>query len=67
MLDRHLQRHPAAEGEADHIRLPQAEVVDQRGDVAGHQAHVQRPVDVGGPAVPLQVDEDDLVVVGQGG
>ena len=42
-------------------------MVDERGDVVGHQPHVERPVDVGGPAVPLQVDDDDLVVVGQGG
>ena len=55
--DRDLQGHPAAEGVADHVRLLQAEVVDEGGDVVGHQPDVERPVDVGGPAVPLQVDQ----------
>jgi hypothetical protein len=47
--------------------LVQLEVVDKRCDVIGHQPHVDRPVDVGGPAMPLQVHRDDLVVLGQRG
>ena len=33
-------------------------------DVIGHEPHVDRPVDIGGPAVPLQVNGDDLVALG---
>ena len=42
-------------------------MVDERRDVVGHEPDVDRPVDVGGPAVPLQVGGDDLVVLGQRG
>jgi hypothetical protein len=67
VLRRGLQRHPAAQGVAHHVRLVQLEMPDERGDVVGHQPHVERPVDVGGPAMPLQVDGDDLVAPGQRG
>jgi hypothetical protein len=40
-------------------------VFDERHDVIGHEPDVDRPVDVGRPAVPLQVDRDDLVALGQ--
>jgi hypothetical protein len=42
-------------------------VVDERGDVIGHEPDVKRSVDVGGAAVALQVDDDDLVAFGQRG
>ena len=42
-------------------------MLDQARDVVGHEARVDRPVDVGRPAVPLQVGEDELVAPGQGG
>jgi hypothetical protein len=42
-------------------------VVDERRDVIGHEPHVERSVDVGGAAVALEVDDDDLVALGQGG
>jgi hypothetical protein len=42
-------------------------VVDERGDVVSHQPEVDQPVDVGGTAVPLQVECDDLVALGQRG
>jgi hypothetical protein len=67
VLDRGQQRHPAAERVAHHVGLVQPEVGDERGDVIGHQPHVDRPVDVGGPAVPLQVHGDDLVPLRQRG
>jgi hypothetical protein len=40
------------------------QVADQRRDVVGHQPDVERPVDVGGPSVALEIDGDDLVVRG---
>ena len=40
-------------------------MLDECGDVASHQARVDRPVDVGCPAVALQVGEDDLVACGE--
>ena len=66
-FDRRAERHAAAERVADDVRLVEPEVVDQRRDVVGHQPHVDRSVDVGGAAVPLQVDGDDLVALGQRG
>ena len=36
--------------------LLEPEMADQRRDVVGHQPDVDRPVDVGGPAVALEVD-----------
>ena len=42
-------------------------MVDERRDVVGHEPDVDRPVDVGGASVPLEVDDDDLVVPRQGG
>jgi hypothetical protein len=64
--DRQLHRDPATERVADDVRPVEAEVVDERGDVIGHEPDVQRPVDVGGARVALQVGEDDGVVLGQG-
>jgi hypothetical protein len=40
-------------------------VVDECRDVIGHEPRIDRPVDVGGAAVALQVDDDDLVALGQ--
>ena len=62
-----MQRDAAAERVADDVRPVEPEVVDQRGDVVGHELDVERPVDVGGAPVPLQVGCDDLVVVGERG
>jgi hypothetical protein len=67
MPHRRQQGHPAAERVAHHVRLAGPEVIDQRRDVIGHEPDVERPVDVGGPAVPLQVDGDDLVALRQCG
>ena len=62
-----VQRHPATERVADDVRLVQPEVVDERGDVVGHQPDVDRSIDVGGAAVALQVDGDDLVALRERG
>jgi hypothetical protein len=40
------------------------EMPDERRDVVGHQPDVERPIDVGRPAVALEVGHDDLVVGG---
>lgn len=42
-------------------------MADECRDVTGHQPYVDRPVDVGGAAVSLQVDGDDLMTLGQRG
>jgi hypothetical protein len=42
-------------------------VVDQGGDVIDQEPDIERPVDVGGAAMALQVDGDGLVALGQGG
>ena len=38
-------------------------MVNERGDVAGHQLDVDRSIDVSSPAMSLQVDGDDLVAL----
>src|SRR5205809_466704 len=38
-------------------------MVDERGDVVGHEADVYRSIDVSGTAMSLQVDGDDLVAL----
>ncbi len=58
MIQRELQRHPAAEAEAEHVRPVDAEVVEQGGHVARHVGQVDVPVDVGGAAVSLQFGRD---------
>ena len=51
------ERHAAAERVADDVRPVEPEVVDERRDVVGHEPDVDRPVDVGGPAVALEVGQ----------
>ena len=59
------ERDAAAERVADEVGLLEPEVVDEGRDVVGHEPDVDRPIDVGGAAVPLEVDRDDLVALGQ--
>ena len=66
MPDRRVERHPAAERVAHDVRLVEPEVVDEGGDVVGHEPHVDRPIDVGGTAVTLHVGRDDLVALRKG-
>ena len=61
-----MERHPAAQGIAHQVRRVQPQVVDEGRDVIGHEPDIKRSVDVGGAAVALEVDGDDLVVFGQG-
>jgi hypothetical protein len=42
-------------------------MVDEGRDVVGHESDVDRPIDVDGTAVPLEVGRDDLVALGEGG
>ena len=67
ILHRGEQRDAAAERVADDVRLLQPEVVDEGRDVVGHEPDVDRPIDVGGAPVPLEVDRDDLVALRQRG
>ena len=54
-FDRREERDAAAERVADEVRLVEPEVVDERRDVVGHEPDVDRPIDVGGAAVALEV------------
>jgi len=56
-----VQRHAAAERVANDVRHVQAQVPDERGNVAGHEVRAERSVDVGGPTMSLEVDQDHLV------
>ncbi len=40
-------------------------MLDQCGDVTGHEPHVDRSIDVSRTAVSLEVDSDDLVALGE--
>jgi len=59
------RRRRGAEGVTHHVRLRQAKVPDQRGDVVAHRLEAQRAVHVRGTAVPLQVDRDHPAPAGQ--
>ena len=61
------ERDPAAERVAHEVRLLQPQVVDEGRGVVGHESDVDRPVDVGGTAVPLEVGPDDLMALGESG
>ena len=61
MPDRGEEGDAATERIAHDVRPAQPEMADQRRDVVAHQADVDRPVDVGGPAVALEVGDDHLV------
>jgi hypothetical protein len=65
-LDGRPERGGATERIAQKVRSIEVEVLDQAGDVIGHEPRVDRSVDVGRPAVSLQVGHDELVALGQG-
>ena len=65
VVDRRLERDAAAERVADEVGLVEPEVVDEGGDVVAHRDDAQRPVDVGGPPVALEVGGDDPVPGGE--
>jgi hypothetical protein len=58
-----LQRHRAAYAVAEDVRAVDAE---KAGDVAGERRWRDLPVDVGGAAVSLHFNADQLVRAGQG-
>ena len=61
MTESREEGHASAERIAHEIDLPDLQVLDQRGDVAGHQLRSERPIDVGCAAMTLQIGDDDLV------
>ncbi len=65
VLHRGVECHAAAERIAHDVGPVQPEVVDKGRDVVGDEPQLDRPVDVGGAAVTLQVDRDDLMVFRQ--
>ena len=56
---RDLHGHAGPQAVSDQIGPGQAEMVEQRGDVVGEQLVPQRPADVAGVPVTLQLDGDD--------
>ena len=42
-------------------------MVDEARDVVRHEPDIDRSIDIGGAAVPLEVDRDDPVALGQRG
>ncbi len=67
MANRDHRRDAAAQRIAHHVAPVDPEVLDQRRDVVGHEPDVERAVDVGRPAVALEVDGDHLAVGRQRG
>jgi len=65
MPHRDLQRHAGPQAVSDQIGPGQAEMVEQRGDVVGEQLVPQRPADVAGVPVTLQLDGDDAPARGE--
>jgi hypothetical protein len=67
VIQRELQRHPAAEAEAEHVRPVDAEMAEQPGHVAREVTQVDVAVDVSGAAVSLQFGGDQPAPRGQVG
>jgi len=65
VLDRQPPRDRAAEGVAHQVCALDAELLDQCRDVVGQVLGAQRPIDVGGAAMPLQVGHDHTPPLGQ--
>jgi hypothetical protein len=65
MPDGRLECDPAAEGVAHDVRWSDPEVLHEGCDVVGHQLDAEGSMDVGGPAVTLQIDGDDLPTFGE--
>ena len=61
MTESREEGHAPAKRVADEIDLPELQVLDQRGDVAGHQLRTERPIDVGCASVTLEIGDDDLM------
>jgi hypothetical protein len=55
VLDRQVQRHGTADAEAEHVYLGQPQVLEQTDDVRCQVLARQRPVDVAGASVCLEV------------
>jgi len=62
---RDLHGHARPEAVSDQVGPDQAEVVEERGDVTGQQLVPQRPADIAGVPVALQLDGDDPPARGQ--
>ena len=60
-----VQRNRAADAEAEQVDLGQVEVLQQADHVGGQVRRGQRPVEIVGAAVSLEVGGDDLSAGGQ--
>src|SRR5439155_20886001 len=60
-----LQRHAAVERIAHDVGGCETQVLDQGGDVVGHQRDAQGAIDVSRAPVALQVDGDHLAALGE--
>src|SRR5260221_9258714 len=62
-----LQSHGAAQGEAQQGGLSQSKLPDQAGDIVGHVLETDGAIRERRTPVPIQVNPDDLVFLGQRG
>ena len=60
MAEGQQERDTAAQRVPHHVGPFEFQMLDQCRDVVGHQLRAERPIDVGRPSVPLQIDRDDL-------
>ena len=60
MLNRHAQRHLAANRVAHHVGLLNLQIPNQRGNIVRHCLKAHRSVDVAGASVSLQIHSDHL-------
>src|SRR5829696_3030348 len=67
MVEGDLEGHRRPRAVAEQVGRADAQVAQEGGGVVGPVADAQGPVDVGGVAVGLLLDRDDLAVPGQAG
>ena len=65
VLDGEPQTRAGAHAVADDVGLLDAEIVQESGAIVSHRLVADGTVDIGGPAVTLRVDGDDLPVGSQ--
>src|SRR5579871_6181771 len=67
MLNGEAEGCSAAERIAEEIKALEAELFGHGRDVVGHELAAKGAIDIGGMAVALQVDRNDLPVLGECG
>ena len=67
MAERDEERDASTERVADDVRPLELHMLDERGDVLGHELRADRAIDVRSPPMRLQIDADHLVALRQYG